>query len=394
MQVQNENVRAIQTSYHTLVQQVLSTGQQDLLSLAYLLDLECEPRFAGFAPNPLRRIAEKEIKFWCIEHGVWHPRSGDIYNTMTGYLHPVTVETKHLVIIGKVYALLYFMDDYIGNEKQKHLTPQEQQNSALLLTRLSHYLIMVYKTNKLDGKILSDSGIERAVHSVLHEIWQVVDQVATAAAYEWFTHFVSHLLHHLQNAIVEQDSDKVYTVDEYIQIRDQVSGMKPAVLLMELANENFLPRSTLENYGLAKAIEELELYCIRYGGLVNDLFSFYKEVMEDHTVFNLVSIIYLNQIREDPKFSLLDSIFAASEYLVRIKDEFFILAGQIQNQLGQMNISDTLRNQLVRYIDDLKYGIVATWRWQIEDGNPRYARPRQYVLFEEIALRHTQTITQ
>lgn len=371
----------VQSAYNKLLNNLHTESTH--LSLARLLDIEGDERFLALEPHASRFEVEDEVQAFCEAHHIWHKGTGEIYNTMTAYLHPETSTPDLLAVIGKVYALLYYMDDYIGNEKQKFLAPEEQQQTYYMMKRLAVYLDNMRQFIPEPSSSLENTPIENAARHIIEAIWAEAEKFETAASHLWFHQFIGELVGHLKRAVVEQDSDQLLTPSEYIQVRDEVSGMKPAVRLMSYGSRNYIDRDHLGHLNLLDAVEALELQCIRYGGLVNDLFSFHKEVMEDRTTFNLVAVTHLNNYLDNPDITLIESIEQVSHWLGELKNAFFELSDNVIRKANTLD--EKIGQQLVRYVTDLRSGVIATWRWQIESGNPRYARDPDEVLFIEIA---------
>lgn len=383
MSIIEQDLQHVQDAYLLLIDSLIKQDKQ--LSLEELLEIDADYAYNYYRPNIYQASVEANVKAFCEANDIWHV-GGDVYNTMTAYLHPITTDENHLLLIGKLYGLLFYIDDYNGNEKLKFLPPEEQERALDMMARIRNYLRHIHLTGKLPENSLGDHPIERITAELMEEIRDYVIEHDTHRAYAWLKEFSIHLLDHLRESIMDQDKSHPLTVDEYVELRDIVSGMKPTVMMMQFSRDNYMPYDVLAEFGLKELVHELELQTVRYAGFVNDLFSFYKEVMEDNTLFNLIAIEFLNGDQSEPAADFLDAVYRVSNRVNLIRRDFLGTTEKIQTMMrNNPETPEELINQVMTYIEDLRFGMIASWRWQFEEGLFRYARHRDKMLFSDVA---------
>ncbi len=380
-----QDLQRVQDAYFLLIDALNKQDKQ--LSLEELLELDTDYAYNYYHPNKYQASVEANVKAFCEANNIWHDGVGDVYNTMSAYLHPITVDEDHLLIIGKFYGLLFYIDDYNGNDRLKFLPPEEQERTLDMMARIRNYLRYIHLTGKIPEEQLGDHPVEKITTEIMEEFHDYIMAYDSRQALNWFKEFSNHLLNHLREAIIDQDKFHPLTVDEYIELRDQVSGMEPTVMLTQFSRDNYIPYDLLTEYGIAEMIHELELQTVRYAGFVNDLFSFYKEVVEDQTLFNLIAIEFLNGDQTDPASDFLDAVYRVSNRVNLLRRNFLDTAEHIESMMtNNPTTPDVLIEQVLTYIEDLRFGMVASWRWQFEEGLFRYARHRDKMLFSDISL--------
>ncbi|MFF0458613.1 terpene synthase family protein [Nocardia africana] len=112
----------------------------------------------------------------------------------------------------------------------------------------------------------------------------------------WVQEFKTLTVAHLVPAIRGQNANTrrhVLDVVDYVALRNQVSGMFPAIALCEVARGASLHWNYIAAAGLADDYPALQRLTAEFGALWNDIFSFEKEVINDRSDFNHVSILLL-----------------------------------------------------------------------------------------------------
>jgi hypothetical protein len=371
-------------------------SNQDPLSLYSIFSIAQFPFLKTFSPHPETEEVNNHVKKISIDQGIWLEQGGDVYNSMTTFLHPeASIDPKRLKIIGRFYALLFFIDDLIGNEKLANRSEQEQLGVLELKKRLAKFIFTGQISPIIEpiatGTNLSTQleAIESATYNIWTEITREIDKTHAPEAQMWLIRLKKSLADHLGEAMKNQnDIDSIQTVDQYIKVRREVSGMALTANLMEFGSNNFLDRQTLENVGLTEDIAILEKCCIDYGGLVNDFFSFWKEVIEDCTTFNLLAYAYLEAMVLEKNTTLQAVIIEQGEQMAAIIDQFdqteFRISICLNDLLQKGCITHQLASHVKQHIINLRNGIAATWHWQMGPGNPRYQR--EHNIFTEVEL--------
>ena len=172
---------------------------------------------------------------------------------------------------------------------------------------------------------------------------------------------------HLQETVVNsEDLGNNSLVEAYIASRVKDSGMQPTVLLIEFAYDLDQIITILDHQVLA----ELTTITVVAASLMNDLFSYEKEVLRHQSRFNLVALI-MEEDRCDFVHAVDRSIAMINDYLNR----FYDLAENIP-VFGD----DELNRQCRCYIRGLRDQLNAAWYWQWSTN--RYRSP--YSPFPEL----------
>jgi hypothetical protein len=140
------------------------------------------------------------------------------------------------------------------------------------------------------------------------------------------------------------------TPERYIHYREYTSGMKMTVDLVEFAWGIDLPESIRKHPVIAR------MYSItsQVGCLMNDVFSYHKEVNEIGTKYNLIAV-YMDEYNLD--FD--EGAHQAISYLNRIITEF----AELETMVPQWE-DQTLNAQVAHYTSGMRDIINATWHWQ------------------------------
>ncbi|MEO1287746.1 MAG: terpene synthase family protein [Chloroflexota bacterium] len=313
----------------------------------------------GFKPYATATTVERQVENFARNHNIWIEDRAVDYNTMTAYLHPSTVDNQRLYLLGGYYAILFFIDDVIGNEFRSNMTLDEQD-----------------KADQEMGIVMSfiETGKKSQQHSrLLAPIIEILNGFSILAPSEWLDYFLQFTKQHLTLAVDDLNSESLgyITPEQYVEMRNHVSGMYPAILMMEFANDSYLPRSVLNNMGLLNDIERLEYLCAAIGGLVNDFFSFEKEVLDAQSDFNIIPIMMRHE-----QLSLEESIYIAANYTNSLYCEYKQLAMDIRKKVQLYKWGSTV----TKYLDAMNDCNQAVWVWQIDTN--RY--DRETSIFSEL----------
>ena len=303
-----------------------------------------------FSPNQFGDIACEDTKQFCIDYDIWLEANGDHYNSMTPYLHPGAITAERMTIIGIYNAILFYMNDTVGREKFGHLTPIEQKEARIAIKRMFQLL----ETRELPP---NPSSMEEAVIDFLG----MLDRLGDA---EWLDNFIDLTLYHLQPAIQDQNAraqGELLSIQEYIDLRNHVSGMYPAIAMCEFGSDNYLRWDQIETVGLTKSLRQMIELTAEIGALMNDVFSFEKECIVDQSDFNLVAACFLN----NPGWSLERAIYYAADIVRDMVTEFRELETFITNRCQKLQATNPeLAKSILIYVDDLIGSVQATWVWQ------------------------------
>lgn len=311
--------------------------QQKLLTLSDLLVI------APVQINPQAEEAERIIEDYCRKLGIWLPHFQE-YTTMSSYLFP-RASVERLVAIDIFTNLLYFIDDVFDRNKPSQVGEIEMRKVFENCVAAMQY-----------GIVPEDDHMLYATCLELHR------QFAALNSQAWIDRLTDSLLQHFKattysiDDILKLGGD---AVTQYIAIRELDSGMRPTMSLIELAYGIYLPDEVLNH----TVIRRLTLRTARVGGLMNDIFSYEKEVLALGSRFNLIAVLM-----ESQHLSFDEAVHVA----VGMLNEFIAGFLEMENELPTWD--DPKTNRLVQqFVEGLKDQIIATWHWQMSTN--RYRSP-------------------
>jgi hypothetical protein len=159
--------------------------------------------------------------------------------------------------------------------------------------------------------------------------------------------------------------------------RAHISGMPHTVKLIEFSSGVFIHREELNRFGIQAEFERLNWVVGLIGCLMNDLFSFEKEVIDNHSDSNLVTILMLNDLRMDLITALKQGCAIVQNLLVEFAGLIQQIGAKISTIVDESVIS--LQEKLDTYLLGVKKCVQACWTWQVY--TKRYKRP--YSIWQE-----------
>ncbi|OXR40925.1 Avermitilol synthase [Nocardia cerradoensis] len=333
---------------HTEYQSLLHRDRWSLRALFSTDDCDIAEYCDTFAPNRFGAEACEAVETFCRRHRIWLESGGAAYNSMTPYLHPRTIDLPRMTTIGVYNAILFALNDTVGREKFSHLSEDERAQAQ----REVDHLCRLFES----GRIRPDNPTPIVAASL--EFLTILTEQAEPV---WLQRFRASTIDHLRSAIRDQNvgaRGDLLSVDDYIALRNEVSGMYPAIQLCEFARDTTLPWEQLAAAGLAEDLRTLERLTAEVGALMNDVFSFEKEVIVDRSDFNLISILLLNT----PGATLADAVLGAAQI---VRERFTHFRELRQDLLARCaGLGPPLATAVTAYADDLDQCVQASWVWQ------------------------------
>lgn len=339
-------IATMQAEYAELVRAGQGWSLRELFSNT---DCDIAEFCAGFAPNRFGEQACAEVEQFCRRHGIWLDAGGAHYNSMTPYLHPYAVTAERMTIIGIYNAILFWLNDTVGREKFAHLTDAEKQQADATVKNLCQLL-------DTRTAAMNPTPAEAATHEFLKRVDVCADP-------QWLSEFLDSTIDHLHPAIRDQNArarGDLLTVVDYIDLRAQVSGMYPAIALCEFGRDKYLPWSRIQAVGLDIDLRKLRRATVEIGALMNDLFSFEKECIQDRADFNLIPVCLLNT----PSATLADAVHDAARLVRNRLTEFREIRARIEVRCGEV-ADKSIAEAVSAHVEDLLGCVQATWVWQI-----------------------------
>jgi len=362
--IQNEYTRLIDA--HFCVSLLASFDSDDLHLEAFCRDYHPHPQTDELVRNSIGFGRSAGILLPNAEH----------YLTCALYLFPDAPPEK-ILLIARNYAVDFYLNDTMGREYRS--SSEERQRLNEIRARLT-------ERSNAGGPA---SAAERAHLEVLAEL-------AGSSPASWFEPFLALYLKHLSVAHKSYDCISLGTIpkiEAYIAIRADISGMPHTVSMIEYSQGNYLDWPLLQRIGLAGELRELGLTVSLIGALMNDLFSFEKEVIDNRSDSNLLAIIVLNNFRMELREAMsvgttivrnLLGEYARGAAMLLEKIEGLAAGAGLAVESGSLRGEERadLRAGLLRYMEGIRKCVQTCWLWQVD--TKRYKRPQS--IWKETSL--------
>ncbi|MGB1287692.1 MAG: terpene synthase family protein [Aggregatilineales bacterium] len=298
--------------------------------------------------HPLAAQAEQQIEALCRKYGVLQHHLNQ-YTTMSGFMYPAS-PVDRLVASGLLFNTLIYIDDMHERAERTEGDDAAQEKIQIALRTKFETAINVLLT----GQKPEESYFLYDVALYLHRAF------APHADGKWLPRIAKSLVDHLR--VVTYDNSNVITagkldVGKYIDVRLLDAGMDPTMDMVEFTSNIYLPDELLQD----KHIADMRNLCARIGALMNDIFSYEKEVLWGETRWNLL-VGYMESYEMDFAHALHYSI----EHVNDATQAFKTL---------KMNMpvygNTEVQSAVEEYVTGLENIISATWHWQIRTNRYR-----------------------
>ncbi|MEU6709294.1 terpene synthase family protein [Streptomyces wuyuanensis] len=263
------------------------------------------------------------------------------------------------------HNLLYYLDEVHTSPGEESVTPATAAAAAMIKDALE---VFCTGTGGLQRRITGAS--ERAVHRACLDLGKTIRGMSPGES--WFLRLSDALRDHLRAATEPLEtvmSDGELDVDKFVAARASDGGMYTTIEFVEFADGYLLPDSLLYDRG----IRELRRLTALISALMNDIFSYHKEVMVGRSRFNL-----LNVISERESCSFAEAAHLAVTQVNTLSNSFACLAEQVSAAHR-----GTVHAPIVdSYLTALFEQNSATYHWQWSTN--RYRSPGQ--VFPELRV--------
>lgn len=334
-----------------------------------LHDLFCRNGFSlreyckSFRPHLHSRQIYQAVEKFGQQYNIWLKSAPD-YITCHLYLFP-NAHLYRMMPLLKNCAVDFYLNDEYGREVYHRLPARKKLEAKEITSRICDPSSLV--------------SIPKTAFQVEYANQEMMNEIKLASPEDWFQKFL--YLYNLHVEIAHANCETSLTgvipsVQEYIDSRCDISGMKHTVLLIEYAEGQFLNWKWLEETGIANNLRRLQYLIAAIGCLSNDLFSFEKEVIKNHSDSNLVAIL----AHHHPEMGLKELLISSAAMVGDDIAEFLSLVEEVRNYsyqflpAHQQNI-----DVLEHYLNGLERFVQASWVWQV--STQRYKSKRS--IFEE-----------
>ncbi|MGX5820237.1 terpene synthase family protein [Chitinophaga lutea] len=340
-----EVLQRIQEEYAVLSQ----TTTFSLQALFNFGDFRLESFCSSYYPHPQSAELTGLVQAFGERYGIWLDNAR-YYISCALFLYPNASFDKMLAMVQNC-AVDYYLNDTMGREIFAHLTPAQQHKAAAIIDRM--------------GLVDEQLYLSPDAEPVEHANYEMLASIRDTSPAAWFREFVHFYSYHI--AVTHKDNNaaalgRIPTVEEYIEMRNHTSGMPHIVLLVEYSEGAFLDWDQLEAFGMAARMRKIHRAAALIGCLMNDLFSFEKEVIKNNTDANLLASIALNH----PSFSLTQVIHYGARIVREQLRDFMMHMEELQFycSLYEASAPEAIAN-LRRHLAGLDRVAQASWAWQV-----------------------------
>lgn len=329
-----------------------------LLQLFNYDDFKLEEYCRSFRKHPFASSLAKATRSFGEEYNIWLDNA-EHYITCAIFLFPDASLDRMLPIV-KNLAIDYYLNDTMGREVFDKLSAEQQAIAAAIISRMG-------KETVLDESHPGMAAIEIANRDVLQ-------QMKAASPAGWFHNFLQLYAYHIRVTHRNGNAAElghIPTVAAYTDLRCHMAGMHHVISLIDYSIGAFTDLDWLERKGVAQRLQRLQYVTAAIGGLMNDLFSFEKEIIDNRADSNLVAVIALN----NPSYPLKEVLKGAGDVVQNLLREFMTLLEEVHTVCMDNAISDPREaSQLRKHLDGLERCVQASWVWQVH--TLRYKRPQ------------------
>lgn len=349
-------MQKMQKEYATMM-----TGGAPSFSLLQLFnygDFRLEEYCRSFKKHPFASSLAKAARSFGEEYNIWL-NNAEHYITCAIFLFPDASLSRMLPIV-KNLAVDYYLNDTMGREVFDKLSPQQQVAAKAIVDRMSAETVMEDQCAEL-------APIEIANRDILQ-------QMRTNSPSAWFDEFLRLYAYHIKvthrNGNVSE-LGRIPSVAEYTDLRCHMAGMHHVISLIDYSIGGFTDHAWLNQQGIASKLSRLQYVTAAIGGLMNDLFSFEKEMIDNSADSNLIAVVALNY----PNLPLDKVLKEAGDIVQGLLREFMLLLEEMNTVCMDHAISDPQdAEQLRKHLDGLERCVQASWVWQVH--TLRYKRPQ------------------
>lgn len=231
--------------------------------------------------SPFGAEAEAEAEIFARRWMLVSPKFAG-YHSMSRYLYSHAVSVDRLAPVCMVHDTLFLFDeifaDTVLNARDFGIDPKMTKGPKRL-HRFFGELMEAFVARE----------VSESVPKIFHAFAELGDIVARRASDEWFSHFVIGLQDYVQAVLEREGSRTAFTstLEEFLRIRVRDAGGLHVCQFIEFAKDAFLPATVRSD----PVIVQMTTAASAMATLVNDVYSYHKDVVDEGSHFNLVRIL-------------------------------------------------------------------------------------------------------
>lgn len=300
----------------------------------------------SFAPHRESKQLTWEAKRFCDRYGIWLPNAHE-YISCALYLYPLSPNDRMMGMLNNL-AIGYYLNDIMGRDLFKYLSVEKQAEYSVLVDRL----VSALPPFNLRSDV---KGVEGANLEMLEDIY-------SHSPKSWFAKFLPVFSKYIEYTHRDNDSaalGHIPSVADYIESRYITSGMGHIVLFIEYSEGDFLDWDLLGDLQLTEVVNSVHRNTALFGALLNDLFSFEKEVIDNNADSNLMMAVALN----NTELTLQEVIGYSATVIREILERYLEGIQMIRAAITQLPFAQ--KNVIENHLAGLDRCVQASWLWQV-----------------------------
>lgn len=295
--------------------------------------------------NPYRDDSMESTHIICAQYGITLPNMHR-YTSMSSYLFPHAPYDR-LLTIDLLNAVLFYIDDVYDRNASSMPSGHDQIGGEIF---------------ENCARIFAN-GQRPASHHELYPIWQELHRRFRAqSSPAYMQRLILSLSDHFQaitipNKAFSEVDDQA--IQGYIAARVHDSGMYPTMLLIEFAAGIEIDQAVQMN----PVIQRATYLTAVIAALLNDLFSYEKEVQRLDSRFNIIRILM-----DGHHIQFVEAVHRSVLMINRLTAEF----QSIETARPDFGFPE-LNHQVDVYMGGLRDQLAAAWHWQLNTN--RYRSP-------------------
>lgn len=253
------------------------------------------------------------------------------HSSMTNYIYTDAPIAK-MVNVLVTYDVLFFLDDVFGEDTNMGQLPDAKE------------IIEIWRGEKMHS---SDTN---EIQKLYESISYISNRLREDSPKKFFEQFTKTVMNHLYYSL---NTKKYTTVNEYITIRLETSGMYLPIDLIEYVHSIYLTEEIRKDETLL--LKQLCEQCALIGALANDIFSYSKE---KHSDYNLINAYLITKEAANYNQAVIKSI----DNVNSIHSQFKSTMTKARQAMDCLPFED--QHTVNSYLKSLEVIVASSYHWQ------------------------------